>query len=126
MIFPSGALSLGSLVIYCVPVSDTENGTSTPVLGDERLGVGFTILLTFVALKLVIMEKLPELPCEFLTVCVGGGGGLCVCGSLCVCVCVCACVCVCGCGCGCCCLSLCTCVCVFVCARACVRAGVAA
>ena len=63
MIFPSGVLSLGSLLIYCVPVSDVNNGTSNPVITDERLAVGFTILLTFVALKLVIMEKLPELPC---------------------------------------------------------------
>jgi len=52
---PVFLLTLATMLIYTIPVSDGE-------MKDERLNVEFIAFLTFITLKIVVMDLLPPLP----------------------------------------------------------------
>jgi len=52
---PTFMLTLGMLLMYTIPVADGE-------VKDERINVAFVVFLSFIALKIVVMDMLPQLP----------------------------------------------------------------
>eukprot|EP00036_Acanthoecidae_sp_10tr_P012127 CAMPEP_0182927092 /NCGR_PEP_ID=MMETSP0105_2-20130417/13148_1 /TAXON_ID=81532 ORGANISM="Acanthoeca-like sp., Strain 10tr" /NCGR_SAMPLE_ID=MMETSP0105_2 /ASSEMBLY_ACC=CAM_ASM_000205 /LENGTH=857 /DNA_ID=CAMNT_0025065019 /DNA_START=32 /DNA_END=2605 /DNA_ORIENTATION=+ len=52
---PTFVLTLGQLLIFTIPVSEGD-------VKDERVNIAFVVFLSFIALKIVVMDMLPPLP----------------------------------------------------------------